>query len=338
MLKLPEPTTKPSNPVFRFEMAQGRGLIQPQRLKVYSRWVVDIAVGLVIVWWTIVLFQQVDYFHHYWNNTTTPSYSLYSYIFSSYDDSAVGNLAILGIGTVLMSLIADGWYMLVTIANINRKINNSHWDLLQLTPLRRDIILDGLCAAAEVRAWPAMLLDRAARIALIAFVVLSVLMPSYWIIEILHGDSQPYPLFTSFTGSPESAVVSITLFVGLIILSIGYTIEPLWRMRLMLTVGLAVSARFHSENMAAVAGTVALLAIRLTQAVLLATTLAFIGLVSWMLISILVNASTILCLLGFFGLGFPAACGAIIMVNRAYFRWLRDNAYDRLWAWAFRIE
>src|SRR5258708_17255528 len=62
--------------------------------------------------------------------------------------------------TLGMTIVADVYYVFMAVNSINREIQSGEWDLLKLTPIREQEILDAKYSIAQLRAWPVMTLDR----------------------------------------------------------------------------------------------------------------------------------------------------------------------------------
>lgn len=329
MLKVPRTLASSSNPVFRFELSKVRRLSQPRSLQVFGRWVFGIALGVTMLWWGILLVSEWNYAH---------SHSNYPYPSSFYDDASGGTLWVLFILAVLVSLVGDYYYLIITLPGINRQVRDGQWDLLRLTPLREERILGGIYAGAEVRARRVVVVEMAVRFALAAFIVIMGILPPVWIVQQSLGLGGAHPLLLSLTSASAGVPMSALLLIMLVILGLGYCLEPLWRMRTMLTVGLATSARFRQEPTAGVAGMSVFLVIRLAQAGILATILYFevyFGNLFYRIFSDRLSTGTMTIIMS---ATLVMTAALVAALTNRYFHWVKKKASAYLWRWAFRTE
>ncbi len=158
--------------------------------------------------------------------------------------------------TVGILIGTDMYYTMLTMRTISRYQLNGQWDILKITPLTKQQIFVAVYAISQIHAWRMMIIEVAIRLFGALVVFLGVLTS----------------LATSLSRSGFRGIDLVELliiFLALIVLGIVYVVEPLWRMRTLVAVGLAISARIRSVTLAAVAGFGSTLTLHITQVVLL---------------------------------------------------------------------
>jgi hypothetical protein len=156
--------------------------------------------------------------------------------------------------SLILSLVCDLNYLAQTVTSIGHQIESGQWDMLRLTTLHRRDILMAKFAVAQIRAWRWMAADVALRLGGAAFALGLIL---FWV----------FPPVKEFY-LPRSVPVILVFFAIFVAV---YVLEPLWRMRAIVALGMAVSARIHHSNFAVLAGFGLLLGLRIVQAVIVLT-------------------------------------------------------------------
>ncbi len=210
-------------------------------------------------------------------------------IYGSLGDQAVFlcYLAIICID-LLMMIAGDVFYMLMTVGSAIREIEGGQWDLLRVSLLQDETILYAKYAIAGIRAWRVMALEIAIRVAGLVVLVL------------LNG----YALFMLTVTLP----VSLYLFV----VAVVYILEPLWRMRAAVALGMAVAIRIHSFSFASVASFALILVFQIVPLGILVALWAAT-------IQSLTFRDNIFCLL-------PGACAITAYLAFTFYRVLRDRS------------
>lgn len=156
--------------------------------------------------------------------------------------------------SLILSLVCDLNYLAQTVTSIGHQIASGQWDMLRLTTLRRRDILMAKFAVAQIHAWRWMGADVALRLGGAAFTLGLFL---FWV----------FPPVQAFY-LPRSVPVILAFFV---IFAAVYVLEPLWRMRAIVALGIAVSARIHNSSLALLTGFGLLLGLRIVQAIVVLT-------------------------------------------------------------------
>jgi hypothetical protein len=235
------------------------------------------------------------------------------------------NLLIAGIAAFIsigITLGADVYYFLTTVTSISDPITAGQWDLLRLTRVPENDILAAKYAARLVRAWRTLAIEVAWRVISVTFISFSV------VTSLL--DSGRY----SFSYSVDTSM-SLVVWLGCFaIVAAVYIVEPFWRMRTFVAMGLWISAAVRNSTFAALAGLGSIMGVRLAQvALLVAINLCVVNMLrgggynSWGGYSATGGAlwaMTVICIVG----------GTIYALYRA----LRTTALRRLAQQAFRSE
>lgn len=137
----------------------------------------------------------------------------------------------------LLSIIVTGIFvdlasLGMALQGVNSEVQRGYWDLLRLTPLTKDSIVTAKLATTRLRVWNIMLLSVSIRNFMALMLGLRfVLSPeASW----LHRTM------------PSGSSLQLACAIGsLVLVSILYVLEPLWRMKAMTTVGVMISAHFY---------------------------------------------------------------------------------------------
>ena len=149
-------------------------------------------------------------------------------------------------------VVGDIYYITGTLSSVSDERASGQWDLLSLTSIDRSQILLGKCAVAQVRAWPMVMAEIGLRIALLSILVLFVLLPSNYISDKQSFFSRwvdQYSMIGMLAKSISTQFVeTLLLLIGVLVVVIGYLVEPVWRARVLTSVGLLLSAGRQPET------------------------------------------------------------------------------------------
>jgi hypothetical protein len=148
--------------------------------------------------------------------------------------------------SIVITIVADVYYMLMSIGAFSQQIGSGQWDLLRITQLREQDILLAEYAIAQIRAWRLMSLELGIRIAGLVFAALFNLQ----LVVIL--------------------LVTLPVSIYLAILLVGYIAEPLWRMQAMVALGGAIAARIPNHTFAILAALGTILVVQILRVIILA--------------------------------------------------------------------
>lgn len=151
-------------------------------------------------------------------------------------------------------LTADVAYVFTTVTHLGAEMRSGQWDLLRLTALKAEAILDAKYNGAQLRTWRILMVEISLRLFTVLLIALLALMQAITHIMLRFPDG----------------ILTICLLVFVLSgVSVVYIREPWWRMRAVVALSLAISASIRQESYAVLAALSALIAIRLTQAALL---------------------------------------------------------------------
>lgn len=157
------------------------------------------------------------------------------------------------LGAIGLVLAADVAHVFTTVIHLGAEMRSGQWDLLRLTALKPQAILDAKYSGAQLRTWRILMIEISLRL----LTVLLIAVPTLFVVtpEMLH--------FTSLLDG-SFLVMCFVLFVQLGI-AVIYVREPWWRMRAIVALSLAISASVRQEAYAVLAALGVLLAIRIVQ-------------------------------------------------------------------------
>jgi hypothetical protein len=201
------------NPLFNLEMRRIHWGSTERALWRYSARRLEIIVGVLLILWLGVTRQDPYY-------------------------SVLDNFALLLLGVSLLAEpLLDYLSMIAALGSINAEVAAGRWDLLCMTSLTISKIVAAKHGAAQVRAWRYMILLMALRLAVLLMIA----------IGLLAGYGRDYNWII-----PAYDRLLWTVFSLVTILALGalYIVEPVWRVRMVTAIGLALSARARSGTSA----------------------------------------------------------------------------------------
>jgi hypothetical protein len=321
MFRTPHFAILDDNPVFDFELRRIKHLGTPSRLWLYSVLVQVVPMALLSAGYLLG-------FAHAFQARVQAGNLGAIYGFGQAWESA--SVLLFG-GAVLMALLGDLYYLMVSAYSINQQINNGHWDLLRLSPVSERAVLDAKEAVALIRAWRVMNVEVMCRLLL---VTLGVLLATFSPQDIVRDSNLfgRYSFWGTLIGSfwQQPFNTSIALSTVLVTLWV-WIVEPRWRMRSVVGLGLAISARVHSITMASVGALFGLLGFHILQAVVM------FG-VAWAMIGCLSSSGTV------FGMGDCTLLWPTLLylgylaVGHQYYRLTRLQALQSALNQAFRAD
>lgn len=233
--KSPHALVRLPNPVFDVELRRVRRLRSAASLSRYSLAVLLVPYLALIAWWllNVLAFAQTQGLQKFnvYRTYTNTGFELYVPII---------------LVTLLTMLALDFYAVIVTVNTIRHDKINGQLDELRLTPITTKDYVVAKYATAQVRVWRILAWEVAARM---LFVVLTIALDTFegcWFCG-YGNDAVVTPLVREVTNSlsahPLRTLATIIVF-GL--LAAAYIAEPLWRMRLLTALGLAISARINN--------------------------------------------------------------------------------------------
>jgi hypothetical protein len=220
MLKstLLENMVKSGNPVFEYDLRKIRWFQRGTVLRQYGlRWLMALYIVLFL---GLLALRPWSYSRR----------GLFLQIGGVFDVNLLNSVA------SFLYIAADVFFVMSSITAINRQKNSGNWDLLMLTTMDRQSIIDAKYSAATLRSWRVMLLNRAFQTGLALYTVMRFLGPA-----LTSG-------FFYFSYRP--AAFWLSAFLGLVF---AWFI-PLWRMRAMTAASIAISSSTRSVMFAVLSG------------------------------------------------------------------------------------
>jgi hypothetical protein len=187
------------------------------------------------------------------------------------------------IGTLLaLSLLAnailDSVSLFGVLSSISSEIKAGRWDLLRLTSVSEHEIVAAKHSVAQVRVWRTMTIIASLRITAFALLMLhSTFLPQ----STLENSTVLDTVQDFFRNDPIAMLFGLATFALFWLICI---VEPLWRMRAMTALGLAISARVQQVTFAGLAGAVAILTVWVIQYLVL---MSVIGTLFWLAVQLI---------------------------------------------------
>lgn len=261
---MPFGTFQAANPVFRFGVRRLRFGRSAETLNRRSRALILRVSALVLALWLLLVIGE------YLSMSCARVEPVFCYypLVSVSRTFAIG-LALLSIGC---DVLLDFVCILAGYNTMRMDSDAVHWDLLRLTPMHLEAIINAQHAVAQTRAWLVSVLVVALRIDVLILVLVTAFALPFIFLRNL-GDVIGFGY--DFLWLSVVTALVLTAFISVI--------EPLWRMRAMTALGIGLAARFREPTMAilAAAGNVVglwiveLIVLGLTWAVSLMTASVF---------------------------------------------------------------
>lgn len=258
---MPHSTPPAATPIFRYATRRLRWANTPAALTRYLVVITAIASAALLLLWGLVVWIQLQAMQ-------------VCLVQSNYycEGDVFG-----GTGTVvtiaILAAVGAGWLMdfacvFAAFNSIRGRVNSAHWDLLRLTPMQRETIIEAEYSVAQARAWRSLSMVLGLRIAALVLLLAQVLLlpPA---IERAGGQ-----VYNSTYADPGLFLI----VVGFILFFAVYLVEPFWRMRAVTALGLAVAALFRGIIPAALTAFALLVAMWIAQVVIM-------GVIFWCSIS-----------------------------------------------------
>lgn len=244
------------NPIVGRELAKMSWLTQRHSLRGYVRKVVLVIITLATeIWYISVVTSPNSPRSCLYNCSKSPSG------FAGAAGAVINLFLIVGL---LVSFFTDLYYISLSIGPLMTERANGTWDLLQLTELPEAQIIAAKYAVTQVRAWQLTAIEFGVRLAGVVVILLT--MVSYSVLS-----PRDFSLFSQYY--PDYIV--LLMLTGTV-----YVLEPIWRMRLVVSIGLAVALRSNNLTSGLLSGLGALIVMRILQIIVLGS--IFFGLFAFL--------------------------------------------------------
>ena len=216
------------HPVLQMTLRRVRWWRSPDSLPRYTQRVIAWTMALVVM--VFIAFMLVKYALHVRAHASATYFSTWSYL----DDVLVVLAWSAGI-SIGLSYLLDFLIIAFTINTINGEHNANRWDLLQLTLLPPQSIIESLYHSNQMRVWRMTMVVIGTRIALAALFWLDVFL----VYPVFNEENIFENIVDAMLYEPLFAIVIAwfgALFTGLFI------VEPVWRVRSTTALALAISS------------------------------------------------------------------------------------------------
>lgn len=257
MLSTPYANNVTRHPVFARDIKGARWAWPREQFRRKSlRLLLLTHVGMIVIWLALSLLWYLDIMR----------VSYYAYIpLQAWYNGASNAFSLLVLGAILAGVALDFNSVQASLNTISGEMAAGRWDLLRLTALREEGIVNAKYAAAQLRGWRLMTIVVSARVSVLTIFLLFILILPYFIYgynSFLRG------FFDSLIYDPLSTLIGLATFV---LTCLVFVLEPLWRMKTMTALGMAVSAQVLNPALATLAGIGSVLAVWLAQTVIAAS-------------------------------------------------------------------
>lgn len=270
------------NPVFDRYLRHMGWPATPQDIKRFALGVIVGANGLGLVWW--LLNRQA--------------------------------LVIVLVIAVAVTLLADLYYVVLTVNTLNRQFVSGEWEVLQLTPLPVEDIFAANYAAIQIRAWRMLIIEIACRS------VPGVLAVA-WAVAEYRRMGNIY-MINSYSAMLGYVLPPFALFL----------VEPLWRMRVITTVSMAIAAQIRNWTFGLLAAFGATLLIHLLPLLVMASPMLVLLLAT----SDMAVSGFAMLIIASLSISQPVCILAGLGAAYFFYRTLQKRALNRALYFAFRPE
>ncbi len=175
------------------------------------------------------------------------------------------SFTVLGIGA--LSWLAGGFLDVVSVQTgaklVSEDVLKGRWDLLRLTPVPNQELMQAKHAAARLRVWTMTAAIASVRLTVLSFGLITLLFLSYASV----GQNYTIEYWVRlFLYDPINTLIGL-LAVGL--LALVYVLEPFWRAQAMTALGLLIATRVTRRTMAMLAGFALTFVVWLAQGLML---------------------------------------------------------------------
>ena len=247
----PYPEVRPEHPLIVREARRLRWLKRAGSPERYS-------VKIILLIISIVLLLYVGWLIHWWLQTPNRPLGWTIYIVST------DFLKILAGASLLASIPLDFVSITSSLNSISSEIANGTWDLLRLTAVREGELVLAKHTTTQFRAWRTTMWVIGLRIAV--FLIAAIVTIGAYLAEVSS--------YWQYRTVQESAAFFLVNLVPFAALFGVFILEPLWRMRAMTALGMVISARLRDDASAALLAIAMVMALWLTQAIVITAVVA----------------------------------------------------------------
>lgn len=288
-------------PLFKYAVRRIRWAGTVEQLRRYN-WRVAVIVHVLIVGlWLLTIYNSWTLYSTIYNQTGSirTYYATPSYV----SEQGFTFIAFLMLASIGLDIILDFACLVFALNSIGGEVSAGRWDLLRMTPIIEERIIAAKHGLAQVRAWRVMALVLYTRVAAVALLLLHV-----FLLPIFTGGPSPFEVFRYDVFNPLLGLITIVIFLAV------YVIEPVWRMRAMAAVGIAISARVYNIAFAFLTAFAVMVVVWIVQAIIM-------GIIGWLTVQIVATF-----FITVFMCGVLSACIATAYIVRAFYNTLEGWA------------
>jgi hypothetical protein len=229
----PYAAISPDSPLFRLAGRRRRAHWSPNRLLIFTlRWL-GMAASVLVLAWALVL----------------QGYDMQDSLGSTYSSNFLAFAFVISIPLVVLM---DFRVLIVTSNSIAGEVTARRWDVLRLTPISSASITRVLDAIGQLRVWRFMTILSGLRATIVVLVVLTL-------------------VFQNFANRIVLRFEDVLLWMTLALFATVYVLEPFWRMRALVALGLWLSSRFRNSLSLVLVALGSVFAVWLSQVVIIGT-------------------------------------------------------------------
>jgi len=152
--------------------------------------------------------------------------------------------------------------------SFNEDVTAGRWDLLRLTPVPPEAIINARYAATQLRTWRMLMLVMGLRLGFVLMIVLTLTVP-----PLLFPGWRG--ILSSFNNSdPSMPIIFISLIPAALLWSVVFVAEPVWRLRLIAAGSIALAVRMRPLPIMILYGIVRMIVIAFLEGIVVIFTAA----------------------------------------------------------------
>ncbi len=249
---MPFGTFAAANPVFGFGVRRLRFGRSAQTLNRRSWRIIGFSLGVTLLLWVLMVGGE-----YVGNGCATAEPFLCYYPLQNTSVQFAVGLLLLSIG---LDVLLDFACILAGYNTMRMATEAIHWDLLRMTPMQLDVIVGAQHAIVQTRAWLMTVLITSLRVAVVLFYLFTT-----FILPLIYRGS----LGDFMTLGYGYDFVWLFTLVALFALGFVLIAEPLWRMRAMTALSLALAAQFREPVLGTLAGLGSVIGLWLAELIIL---------------------------------------------------------------------
>ncbi len=238
-----------NHPIVRLDIKGIRWMKADPRARLHRmigrrmRWTVIVALLLILLdlFSLLARFQNFSNGRYYYGSDIPSAYILLgAFLFS-----------------LLMAVVGDFYYMIRSLKAVTPERESGHWDMIRLTPMPPEKVLDAKYAAVQLQSWRVLTVEYIPRFYLFIAVLPYLYTSSLRYLNVYSRISNIF--------NWELVLASIAIFLLLLF----YVLEAGWRMRALTAIGLAISSRSRNLTTNFIVGFFVLMGVHIAEVITL---------------------------------------------------------------------